>query len=115
MTAMFAGPLSLRLRAASSLAKGGVIATDGKSLNGAYGNAVTEFQEPPKELAFGASELGHFRAVLRTAQHCQKRDQQDFDQICQRVMIAIAFGGPPKKNTHARRAGYGGRSWTHVD
>jgi hypothetical protein len=26
-----------------------------------------------------------------------------------------SFGGPPKKNAHARRADYGGRSWTRAD
>src|SRR5262249_37795087 len=34
-----------------------------------------------------ASERGHFRTVLGTAQHCQEHDQQDLDQI-----VAGIFG-----------------------
>ena len=47
---------------------------------------MPELQKPFKELEFRASELGHFRAVLRTAQHCQERDQQDLDQIVANVV-----------------------------
>jgi hypothetical protein len=38
------------------------------------GNAVPELQKALEELEFRASELGHFRAVLRTAQYGQEGD-----------------------------------------
>jgi hypothetical protein len=49
---------------------------------------MPELQEPFKKLEFRASELGHFRAVLRTAQNCQERAQKNLDQIVADVLFS---------------------------